>query len=154
MIEKDKIQGLIDTVIAEKGIFVVSLSISSNNRITLLVDSQEGIRIEDCVALSRVIENGLDRDTVDFELEVSSPGLDAPLKVKQQYKKNIGKEVEVILTDGKKLKGKLMGFDENKLTVEVRNTIKEKNKKKKQVVVENLDFSYNMVSKVKPVIKF
>ncbi|MBN1597257.1 MAG: ribosome assembly cofactor RimP [Bacteroidales bacterium] len=154
MIEKSKIENLISDVLVEKGIFIVTLNISTNNRITLLIDSQEGVKINDCAAISRVIENGMDRNSDDFELEVSSPGIDSPLKVIQQYKKNLGKEIEVTNKDGSKVKGILLDFDDEKFSVEEKRTIKEKNKKKKQIVVEKLSFTYDEVSKVKTVLKF
>jgi ribosome maturation factor RimP len=64
-----------------------------------------GVTIEQCATLSRAIESNLDRETEDFELEVSSAGLGQPFKVVQQYYKNVGKEIEVDLNDGSKMKG-------------------------------------------------
>ena len=78
MIEKQKIQGLIEEYIKGTELFLVSVKVSSANRIIVLADKKDGITIDECAAIHRHIENGLDRDVEDFELQVSSPGLDFP----------------------------------------------------------------------------
>jgi ribosome maturation factor RimP len=149
MIEQAKIENLIRELAEQNEIFIVSLTISQSNKITLLVDSLKGVHIKECVQLSRAIESGLDRETDDFELEVSSPGLGAPLKVVPQYLKNIGREVEVYLNNGSKLTGKLTGADEDSFKIEEQKRLKGK----KQLISENKEFKYAEVSKVKIVVK-
>jgi ribosome maturation factor RimP len=107
MIEKQKIQGLIEEYIKGTDLFLVSVKVSSANRIIVLADKKDGITIDECAAIHRHIENGLDRDVEDFELQVSSPGLDLPFSVIEQYIKNEGKKVEVIDNEGTKYTGKL-----------------------------------------------
>ncbi|HZY25388.1 MAG TPA: ribosome assembly cofactor RimP [Bacteroidales bacterium] len=107
MIEKQKIQELIEEYIKGKELFLVSVKVSSANRIIVLADKKDGITIDECAAIHRHIENGLDRDVEDFELQVSSPGLDLPFSVIEQYLKNEGKKVEVVDNDGTKYTGKL-----------------------------------------------
>lgn len=107
MIEKQKIQGLIEEFIKDRGLFLVSVKVSGANRITVLADKNEGITIDECAAIHRHLENGLDRDIEDFELQVSSPGLDLPFAVIEQYYKNVGRKVEVVDCDGTKYTGKL-----------------------------------------------
>jgi ribosome maturation factor RimP len=107
MIEKQKIQGLIEEYIKGKELFLVSVKVSSANRIIVLADKKDGITIDECAAIHRHIENGLNRDVEDFELQVSSPGLDLPFSVIEQYLKNEGKKVEVVDNDGTKYTGKL-----------------------------------------------
>jgi len=154
MVTQAKILELIDGLLTEKEFFVVSLDVSNSNKIRLLVDSMKGVLIEDCVKLSRAIEQGLDRETDDFELEVSSAGLDAPFRVRQQYQKNIGQEVEVIKKDGLKYKGILLNAGAETFCVETIRAVKMHGKKKKQLVKENIDFAYADVSKVKLIITF
>jgi ribosome maturation factor RimP len=149
MITQARILGLIDSLIVDNELFVVSLEISLSNKIRLLVDSLKGIQIDDCVRLSRAIEQGLDREIEDFELEVSSAGLDAPFRVKQQYDKNIGREVDVIRRDGQKIQGKLLSANENSFSIEASRSVKVEGKKKKQISKENIELAYNEVSKVK-----
>jgi ribosome maturation factor RimP len=107
MIEKQKIQGLIEEFIKGTGLFLVSVKVSSSNRIIVLADKNEGITIDECAAIHRHVENGLDRDKEDFELQVSSPGLDMPFLVIEQYLKNEGKKVEVTDNEGSKYIGNL-----------------------------------------------
>jgi ribosome maturation factor RimP len=107
MIEKQKIQGLVEEFIKGTGLFLVTVKVSNANRITVLADKNEGITIDECAAIHRHIENGLDRDKEDFELQVSSPGLDMPFGVIEQYFKNEGKKVEVVDNEGSKFTGKL-----------------------------------------------
>jgi ribosome maturation factor RimP len=149
MIEQAKIENLIRELAEQNEIFIVSLTISQSNKITLLVDSLKGMHIKECVQLSRAIESGLDREKDDFELEVSSPGLGAPLKVVPQYLKNIGREVEVYLSNGSKLTGKLTGADEDGFKIEEQKKLKGK----KLLISENKEFKYAEVSKVKIVVK-
>jgi ribosome maturation factor RimP len=107
MIEKQKIEGLVAEFIKGTSLFLVTVKVSNANRIIVLADKKEGITIDECAAIHRHIENGLDRETEDFELQVSSPGLDTPFAVIDQYFKNEGKKVEVTDNDGSKYTGKL-----------------------------------------------
>lgn len=105
MIEKQKIQSIAEEFIPGTGIFIVGVKVSGTNRITLLADKNEGITIDECVALHRYVESKLDRDVEDYELQVSSPGLDSPFEVPEQYYKNEGKKVEVLDKEGIKFFG-------------------------------------------------
>jgi ribosome maturation factor RimP len=107
MIEKQKIEGLVAEFIKGTGLFLVTVKVSNANRIIVLADKKEGITIDECAAIHRQIENGLDRETEDFELQVSSPGLDTPFAVIDQYYKNEGKKVEVTDNEGSKYIGRL-----------------------------------------------
>ncbi len=103
MIDKNKIEKLVNEFIKGTGIFLVAVKVSSSNRITVLADTMKGITIDECAAIHRHIEKNLDRNTEDFELQVSSPGLDMPFGVIEQYYKNEGKKVEVVDTEGDKV---------------------------------------------------
>jgi ribosome maturation factor RimP len=107
MIEKQKIQGLVNEFVRGTGLFLVSVKVSNANRIIVLADKNEGITIDECAAIHRHIENGLDRDKEDFELQVSSPGLDMPFVVMEQYYKNEGRKIEVTDNEGSKIIGNL-----------------------------------------------
>jgi len=107
---------------SDPGYFLVETKITAGNHIRLFVDGDNGIPIDKCVSISRLLykqleESGLFTDGV-FSLEVSSPGLDEPLKLFRQYKKNIGRNVEVVLTDGTKKEGKLVAAEEYQIEVE------------------------------------
>ncbi|MBN1183282.1 MAG: ribosome assembly cofactor RimP [Bacteroidales bacterium] len=129
MLNKSDIDKLATGCINEKS-FIVDLTVNNANQIKVYIDSFEGISIEECVRISRCIEGQLDREKEDFSLEVSSAGLTLPFKVPQQYKKHMGKDVEVITHEGIKHKGKLQSFDGKNIELEL---IKGKKKAKKNV---------------------
>lgn len=137
MIEKQKIQGLVEEFIKGTGLFLVTVKISNGNRISVLADKNEGITIDECAAIHRHIENGIDRETEDFELQVSSPGLDMPFVVIEQYIKNTGKKVEVVDIEGSKYIGKLKNITSGGFELETE--IKTKGKP-----IEQKDISFNI----------
>jgi ribosome maturation factor RimP len=107
MIDRNTIEALVKEFIDGTGIFLVAVKASTSNRITVLADTMKGITIDECAALHRYLETHLDRNIEDFDLQVSSPGLDMPFKVIEQYYRNEGRKVEVINTEGEKFSGKL-----------------------------------------------
>ena len=107
MISKEVVQTLVDQWLADKDYFLCDLTITADDRILVEIDHEEGVWIEDCVALSRFIEEGLDRDEADFELEVGSAGIGQPFKVRRQYDIHVGDQVEVLTAAGRKLTGVL-----------------------------------------------
>lgn len=107
MISEERIRRLIEEKIGEGPLFLVDLNIASGNKIRIELDGDKGISIDDCVAVSRHIEGSLDREVEDFELQVSSAGLDKPLRNRRQYVKNTGREVAVKLSDGSERIGKI-----------------------------------------------
>ena len=124
---------MIEEFIKGTGLFLVAVKVSSANRITVLADKNEGITIEECVAIHRHIENNLDREKEDFELQVSSPGLDLPFGVIEQYIKNQGRKVEVIENDGSKITGTLKNVTAGGFELETEVKIKGKGKELKDV---------------------
>jgi ribosome maturation factor RimP len=153
MITKEKISDLIRILLTEKEAFVVSLEISAADKITLVIDSMKGVGIDDCIEFSKAIESGLDRETEDFELEVSSAGLGTPYKVLQQYYKNLGKEIEIVLKSGIKLKGILKEVDESGIVAITEKMAKVEGKKKKQLLIENKRFTFDELSRVYNIVK-
>ena len=94
MISKELVRKLVDQWLDDKEYFLTDLTVSADNRIVVEIDQEEGVWIEDCVNLSRFVENGLDRDEEDFELEVGSAGIGQPFKVRRQYEIHIGDDVD------------------------------------------------------------
>ena len=107
MITGENITDLVMQHIGGTDIFLVEVLVKPGNAIMVHVDKPEGISIDECVKISRYLNENLDRDVEDYSLEVSSPGLSGAFKVKQQYEKNLGRDIEVLYTDGIKVKGKL-----------------------------------------------
>jgi len=149
MIADERVKNLAIAKVKELGGFLVSAKVNTQNVISVFVDKANGISISECLQISRFIEQELDREIEDFELSVSSPGLSKPFVVKEQYQKNIGKEIVVKLSDGKKVKGRLIAFDGD--------IILETNKKekgKKQIKKEKKIILSEQVKETKLVIKF
>jgi ribosome maturation factor RimP len=119
----------------DPSVFLVDIRIKPTNNIKVFLDADAGISIERCVFFNRKLYKLIEEAALfpegDFSLEVSSPGLDEPLKLRRQYQKNIGRQVEVTFNDGTKLEGKLLAVNENDLLLE---ETKGKNKKKEQVI--------------------
>lgn len=111
MISEAAVTALIEQKIQGTDLFIVSAKVLSGNRIRVFIDSLSGVNVKDCVGVSRQIESNLDREVEDYELEVSSPGLTEPFTHPLQFKKNLGRELKVVLKDGTTLKGELTDFD-------------------------------------------
>ena len=153
MITKEQITYLADEYINEP-IFLVDINIRPGNVIVIEIDSEDGVSIDDCISLSRKIESQLDRDVEDFELEVGSAGITSPFKTLRQYKKNVGKEVEVLTKGGKKLSGVLKSCDDNGFVVTTTAKIKPEGAKKKIEVQEDAALKYDEVKHTKYQIRF
>jgi ribosome maturation factor RimP len=134
----ETITGLIDSVIKEDPTyFLVDVKIKPTNNVKVFLDGDAGISIQKCAHYNRALYKLLEDSNLfpdgDFSLEVSSPGLDEPLKLQRQFQKNIGREVEVLTKDGQKIEGKMVKADEDALTLE-----EEKGKPKKKEIVQHV----------------
>jgi len=147
MIEKQKIAALVEEFINGTTLFLVAIKVSSANRITVLADKNEGITIDECAAMHKHIENNFDREKEDFELQVSSPGLDSPFVVIEQYFKNEGKKVEVIDNEGSKYAGKLKNITEGGFELEVEIKVKGKSKELKEI-----SFNFDQIKATKVIL--
>jgi ribosome maturation factor RimP len=152
MISKQKIADLIEEHLTGTDKFLVDFSVSTSNHIIVFIDGDNGVTISDCVALSRKIESNLDRETEDFELDVSSAGLDLGLRVKRQYVKNIGRSVDVKLNDNTKITGILKAVDENTITIELFPT--KKKKKTDEIIDLTKIIDFKDIKETKVVITF
>ena len=139
----------------DNGLFIVDLTISSRNVIRLELDKhQGGVTVEDCVSVSRNIEHNLDREAQDFELHVSSAGLDKPLRVHAQYVKNIGRELEVQLRSGEKLEGTLTEVNAESIVLSWEEKRAIEGKKKKETVEVRRELPFVDIVEARIVISF
>ena len=132
MISKKKIIKLAQERIDEldSGCYLVDVIINRGNNIIVEIDNENaGVAIKDIVSVSRNIEHNLDRETEDFKLDVTSPGLDKPFKVLNQYHKNINKTVKVIYDVNKISEGILLEVNKETILIETKEIIKENKKK-------------------------
>lgn len=154
MILKEVVNQIVDDFLRNTDYYLVDTSITFDNRVSVEIDSFEGVSIGFCADLSRHIEEQLDREKEDYELEVSSAGLTSPFKVKKQYEKNVGNEVEVLTKDGRKISGVLVEVNDNEFAVEVEKQVKPEGAKRKITVTENIVFPYNEVKSTKYIFRF
>jgi len=143
MIDVAGIKKIVGEKLAGTDMFLVDIRQTPANEIEVLIDSDSVVGIDACVTLSRALNAAFDRDEEDFELTVASWGVGQPLKLLRQYKKIIGREVEVVLKDGGKLKGILTGADEESITVEYGQMVAVEGKKRKelQTVIRTLSLA-------------
>lgn len=116
---KELVSQLLQAGLEEKqDLFLIDFSVSTDNKIKVVLDGDNGVTVQDCIFISRAIEHNIDRDEHDFSLDVTSCGATSPLTIKRQYTKNIGRELEVKLNSSKIIEGELTKVDENKITLE------------------------------------
>ena len=137
-----------------KDLYLVDLKISVGDDITVILDGDEGLSLQDCLDASRAIEFNLDREEHDFSLQVMSPGLSEPLKLPRQFKKNMGREIEVLLNSDEKIQGEVVAVDDEKVTLVLRYRRPKLIGKGKEDVVENKEIPYTEIKKALVVIKF
>ncbi|MCM1504169.1 MAG: ribosome assembly cofactor RimP [Muribaculum sp.] len=156
MIDKTLLKETVEKAIDGTSIFLVDLQVNPGNNIVVEIDSPDGIDIDTCADITRKIEAEFDRDKEDYELEVGSAGLTSPFKVKGQYLKNIGNQVEVLTKDGKKIKGTLTSVSDidGTFTVETVKKVKEPGKKKPVEVAVPETFPLDGCKYVKYLIDF
>ncbi|MAW65549.1 MAG: ribosome assembly cofactor RimP [Flavobacteriales bacterium] len=136
MIPESKIKQLVEARIEGTRLFVVNISVSPSNKINVLIDGFDGVSVNDCIDVSRGVEHNLDREEEDFELEVSSAGLDMPFLVFEQYKKNLGRQVKVYTNDGRKHEGELSYVDNEKIEITFEEKVRIEGRKKKELVTQ------------------
>ena len=155
MIDKNTIQMQVEKWLEKGDYYLVDIEMTTDDRIVIEIDHADGVWIEDCAELSRFLQEQLGEELGDYELEVGSAGIGQPFKVIQQYQNHIGKDVEVLPKDGKKLQGvmKSVGDDETFVV-----TVKEKQQvegKKRPVMVDvDKTFAINDIKYCKYVLNF
>lgn len=154
MIDKNKVNSIVEEWLEDKDYFLVDITISPDDKIVVEIDHADGVWIEDCVDLSRFIESKLNREEEDYELEVGSAGIGQPFKIPRQYGIHIGDEVEVQTNEGKKLTGVLKDSDDEKFVITVKTKVKPEGAKRPKMVEEDLTFRYNEIKYTKYLISF
>ncbi|MBP1166163.1 MULTISPECIES: ribosome assembly cofactor RimP [Chryseobacterium] len=137
-----------------KDLFLIDLKISAGDDITVILDGDNGVSLQDCLDASRAIEFNMDREEHDFSLQVMSAGLSEPLSTPRQFGKNIGREIEVMLEDSSKIEGELSKVDDEKITLVLRYRKPKDIGKGKVDVEEEKEISYPEIKKALVVIKF
>ena len=154
MIDKNMLISLTEEYLKDTTYYLLDLILGNDNSIIVEIDNDEGVDIDQCVALSRHIEAQLDRDSEDFELTVTSAGLTSPFKTIRQYRKYEGKEVEVLTRTGVKHNGILRSSDNEGFILTITRKVKPEGAKRKQEVDEDIRFKYDDVKYTKYLIRF
>lgn len=150
---ENRVIELVEEKISDRpDLFLVEVKMHSNGKLIILMDGDQGINIQDCVAISRHVGYHLEEENVvehAYNLEVSSPGIDTPLTLLRQYLKNIGRSISITTIDGSKREGQLLAASDNSIQLE---EIK-KEKGKKAVKIENT-ISLDQIKETKVLISF
>jgi ribosome maturation factor RimP len=151
---KDIVKDLLEKGLEERNdLFLVDLSIASDNTIKIIIDGDQGVAVEDCMFISRAVEHNLDREEQDFSLEVASAGATSPLINKRQYIKNLGRTLDV-KTKSDTIEGKLIQATENEITLQWKSREPKPVGKGKVTVQKQADIAYENIVEAKVMIKF
>jgi ribosome maturation factor RimP len=133
-------------------IFLVEIKISPANDIKVFLDADDGITIEKCASINKALYKYIEESELfpdgNFSLEVSSSGIDEPLKLFRQYKKNIGRKVEVVMNDGARTEGKLLSVTGDEIVIE------EKTGKANKTTIKAITILFNQIKHTKVLITF
>lgn len=154
MIDRQLLTTTVEDAIKDTPLFIVDITVTPDNSITVEIDSPDGLDIDTCAEITRKIESVFDRDIDDYSLEVGSAGLTAPFKVRGQYLKNAGNQVEVLTKGGVKLKGTLTAVGDDDFTVTVEKKVKEPGAKRPITVEEPVNMKMADTKYVKYLIDF
>lgn len=151
---KDKVKMLLDQGLeSEPSLFLIALDVTPDHKIKVVLDGDNGVTVEDCVKISRAIEHNLDRDEVDFALEVASAGATSPMVLPRQYKKNVGRRLEVQTQEGD-LEGKLAEVAEDHIVLEWKAREPKPVGKGKVTVQKRREIPFSEIIKAKVVLIF
>ncbi len=152
---KDKVKELVNNALEErKDLFLLDLRVSENNTITVIIDGDNGVTVEDCVFLSRAVEHHLDREEQDFSIEVTSAGATSPFVNKRQYKKNIGRFLAIKTKDNQEYEGKLANCNDEGIFLEWKSREPKPIGKGKVTVKKQTKIAFDTILKAQVVIKF
>jgi len=118
---KNKIERLLEDFLENReDLFLIDLKISANDDVTIILDGDEGVTLQDCLDASRAVEFNMDREAHDFSLQVMSAGLSEPLSMPRQFKKNIGRSLDILLQNDTRIEGELTKVEEDSITLLLR----------------------------------
>ncbi|MBP7173805.1 MAG: ribosome assembly cofactor RimP [Cloacibacterium sp.] len=150
-----KVEQLVnDFLETREDLYLIDLKISSGDDIVVILDGDHGVTLQDCLDASRAVENNLDREEHDFALQVMSAGLSEPLTFPRQFQKNVGRDLDILLSNDTKVEGELTKVDEEKITLLLRYRKPKEIGKGKVDVEEEREIPYTDIKKALVQIKF
>ena len=152
---EEKVKELLQTYFESRpDLFLIELNVSDNHNIKVVIDGDKGITVEDCVAVSRSIEHNLDRDELDFSLEVASAGATAPLLNQRQYAKHLGRTLQIKTVDDESFEGTLSQANDHSITLNWKTREPKPIGKGKVTVKKEVELNYNQIQQAKVKLKF
>ncbi len=152
---QEKVQQLVTSFFEENPeFFLIDFTITPDNKIKIVIDGDNGVTLNDCVALSRHVEHNLDRESEDFALEVTSAGATTPLQHERQYKKNKGRILQVKTTQGEKFEGTLQEATTEHITLTWKAREPKPVGKGKVTVQKTQEIALSDIKEAKVIIKF
>jgi ribosome maturation factor RimP len=151
---KTTVKDLLENALIERtDLFLLDMSITDDNKVKIVIDGDKGVSVEDCMFISRAIEHNLDREEIDFALEVASAGATSPFVNKRQYNKNIGRNLEV-KTASDKIEAILKGVSDEGISLEWKVREPKPVGKGKVTVKKEAVIAYSDIVEAKVMIKF
>jgi len=151
---KDKVELLVkESLEQEESLFLIDLTISPDHSIKVIIDGDQGVSLQDCMKVSRAIENNLDREVMDFSLEVTSAGATSPIVLPRQFKKNIGRKLK-IWTEADTYEGNLVETGKNGIVLEWKAREPKPIGKGKVTVQKRKEIDFSEIREAKVVLKF
>jgi len=154
MILKESVIQIVEDFLVASEYYLVDVKVTPDNNISIEIDSFDGVSVDFCAELNRHVESKLDRGQEDFELEVGSAGLTEPFKVRQQYEKNVGNEVEVLGKDGRKQTGILAMVNDEGFDLTVTKLVKPEGAKRKIATEETISYQFSEIKSTKYILRF
>ena len=150
-----QVEQLLNDFLAEReDLFLIDMKFSASDHIRIILDGDNGVTLQDCLDASRAIEFNMDRDEHDFSMEVMSAGLSEPLNSPRQYRKNIGRSLELVMNDSSEIEGELVKVEDDKITLVLKYRKPKEIGKGKVDVVEEREIPYSEIKKALVAIKF
>ena len=151
----EKLESLVKEALAKnESLFLIALKVSLDHKINIVIDGDEGVTLENCIMVSRYIEQNLDHEKENFSIEVSSPGATSPMQNKRQFKKHIGRKLRVTLLNGEKAEGTLKDADDEKIILEWKTREPKPVGKGKRTVIKKRESLHTDIKEAKVIIKF
>lgn len=152
---KERVKVLLDEALEQKAsLFLIDLVITDDNKISVTLDNDNGVILQDCIDVSRAIEHELDKDELEYSIDVASAGVSTPLKFIRQYKKNVGRNLKVTTNGLEKVEAKLIDADDDKITLEWQSREPKKIGKGKETVNNKKEIAYQDIKEAIVLISF
>lgn len=152
---KDQVKVLLEEALLQKpSMFLIDLVVTEDNKISITLDDDNGVILQDCIDISRAVESELDKDELIYSIDVASAGVSFPLKLIRQYKKNVGRNLKVTTSELEKLEAKLTEADDKKITLEWQSREPKKIGKGKETVNNKKQIAYTEIKEAIVLVSF